>query len=456
MKYQYDLLVIGSGSAGFSAALEAKGMGRKIGIVEKEARWGGECPNWACVPTKVMLKSVRVYRDALKAQKYGVSVSGVKLDYGDVQKRRASIVGALGGKRVEKIADDMGFDVIKGVATFLDPHTILVDDKEYTSERFVIATGTSVFVPPIMGISDVGYVDFRTVIELERLPKSIMIVGGGPVGCEFATYLSAFGVKVILVQGAGALLNREEPEISEIVLESLEEIGVDVYVGAEVVKVENSEGGVDASVRIGSTMRTLSVSMLMLATGKTSNTVGLGLKAALVDTDERGRIIVNTALKTTQKHIWAAGDVDGGMQFTHTAHREGAVAGHNAFSKANVWKYSDRVVPRATFVDPEVASVGLTEVEAKKNGAVLVGSFDMRGLGRSFIDGVERGIVKLVVDKKTRAILGGHVCGPNAGEIVHEIALAMQVSAKIDDITSLIHAYPTYSEAVVAAAAGVK
>ncbi|MBT6253869.1 NAD(P)/FAD-dependent oxidoreductase [Candidatus Uhrbacteria bacterium] len=453
MTYQYDLLVIGSGSSGFSAASAAKGTGRKIGIVEEESKWGGECPNWACVPTKSLLKSAKIYRDLRHVAAHGVNVKDASIDFSAVMMRRAKIVSALAGKRVEDLAEKLGIARIKGHATFLDEHTIQVGDEQYTSERFVIATGAKTFVPPIPGLDKVDWIDFRKAVELNELPASMIIVGGGPVGCEFATAYATFGTKVTLIQGAPRVLHREEPEMSQIAHDSLVRLGVEVHVGAEVVGASEEGGKKQIRARVGKEIIKVEAELLLMATGKTSTTAGLGTKAAGVKLDERGTIIVNSELRTSAKNIWAAGDVNGGMRFTHTAHHEGSIAGYNTFAGKEGMKTDERVVPRVTFVDPEIASVGLTEEQAReKVGKILVGTFQLRGLGRAFIDGEKYGMIKIIADEKTRKILGGHVAGSRSGEMVHEIALAIYSKNKVDDLANMIHAYPTYSEGVMAAA----
>lgn len=452
MKHDYDLLVIGSGSAGFSAASAAKGTGRKIGVVEAE-RLGGECPNWACVPTKVLLKSAKLYRDLVKTADYGVTHKSASISFEEVMKRRGKIVGALGGPRIEKIADKLGFDILRGFATFLDEHTLEIDGKQVTSAKFVIATGAGTFVPPIPGLDTTPWIGFKEAVTLSEKPASMIVIGGGPVGCELATFYASVGTDVTLLQAAPMVLHREEPEVAEVARAGLEAMGMKVYTGVEVVKTEDVDGEVQVKVRVGKQMKTFTAEKLLLATGKRANTAGLGCKAAGVKLDQRGNIVTNSELRTTAKHIWAAGDVDGGMQFTHTAHYEGHIAGHNAFSKTAT-RVDERVVPRVTFTDPEIASVGMTEAQVReKYGKALVGSFPMRGLGRAYIDGHTEGLVKIVADPKTRKVLGGHVAGQSAGEVMHEIALAMYLKAKIDDLAAMIHAYPTYSEGVTGAAA---
>ncbi|PIR48005.1 hypothetical protein COV06_01235 [Candidatus Uhrbacteria bacterium CG10_big_fil_rev_8_21_14_0_10_50_16] len=451
MKYDYDLLVIGSGSAGFSAAHAAKGQGRKIGIVEAD-RLGGECPNWACVPTKALLKSAKVYRDLLQTQMYGVTSKDVTADFVEIMKRRGQIVGALGGSRIEKIADKLGIDVLHGFATFLDAHTVQIDDKQVTSDKFVIATGSSTFVPEIPGIDQVAWIGFKEAVTFDALPESMTIIGGGPVGCELALIYASFGTRVTIIQHAGALLNREEPEISELVANQFAVLNIHVELNAEVIRVEKAEKGTQTKVRVGKEMKIIKSQVLVLATGKKANTAGLGCQAAGVQLDARGNVLTNSELVTSAQNIWAAGDVDGGMLFTHTAHYEGSLAGANAFAKTPR-QVDERVVPRVTFVDPEVASVGMTEAEVReKYGTVLVGTFYMRGLGRAYIDGNTKGFVKLVADPKTRKLLGGHIVSERAGELIHEVALAIHLKARMDDLAEMIHAYPTYSEAVAGAA----
>ncbi len=452
MKYEFDLLVIGSGSAGFSAAQAAKGSGRKIGIVESD-RLGGECPNWACVPTKTLLKSARLYREILRAEEFGVTVNDVRLDFGAVMRRRSDLVGSLGGERIEKIADTMGFHLLRGAATFLDEHTVQVGERQHTAQAFVIATGAGTFVPPIPGLDAVSWMGFRDAVMLNEAPESLLIIGGGPVGCEFATFFSAVGTRVTMLHGLDRLLSREEPEASEVIEDALKTMGVEVITGAEVIRVDRNGERVKAKVRVGKEIKTFEAMSLLLATGKQANTAGLCCQAAGVKLSPRGEVMVNLELKTTAKNIWAAGDVNGGLQFTHTSHYEGAIAGHNVFASKETRRVDERVVPRVTFTDPECASVGMTEAEVReKYDGVLVGFFEFSGLGRAYIEGAQTGFVKVVGDPKTGRLLGGHCVGERAGEVVHELAIALQLKARVTDLAETIHAYPTYSEAVTAAA----
>ena len=410
MKYDYDLLVIGSGSAGFSAAEAARGTGRKIGIVESN-KLGGDCPNFACVPTKALLRSAKAFLSLKQMDSLGIEVGSPRFSFERVMKRRGALVETLGGSRMEKIANQLGIDIVRGFATFMDPHTLHVDGKELTAARFVIATGTKTLVPSVPGISDVPWISHKEAIALDQRPDTMIVIGGGPVGCELSLFYAVMGTNVTLLQASPHILHREEPEVSEVAAQGLASVGVKIYTSAEVVRVEKHEKGVRVTARVGTAMQSMDVARLLLAAGRTSNTGGLGLQAAGVTTDAFGTIETNEELRTSQKHIWAAGDVDGGMQFTHTAHYEGGIAGHNAFAR-NAKRVDERVVPRVTFVHPEVASVGMTEAQAKEVlGSVLVGTFPLRGLGRGLIDGHRDGLIKLIADKKTRNVVGGQMVG---------------------------------------------
>ncbi len=270
-----------------------------------------------------------------------------------------------------------------------------------------------------------------------------------------ATIFSALGIATTLLANGEQLLEHDEPEIGTIVKEQLEARGVQVILSAEVVRVGKAVSGVELTARVGRELKLLSASHLLLATGKSPNTGGLGCQAAGVTLDRFGTVVVNGELRTSQKHIWAAGDVHGGLLFTHVAHYEGGIAGFNAFAKKPK-RYDERVVPHVTFVEPEAAGVGMTERQAKENvGAVVVGVFQIGALGRAYIDGHRTGLVKLVADKKTHRVLGGAVVGERAGEVIHEIALAVYAKLKVEELAEMIHAYPTYCEAVHAAASEV-
>lgn len=463
----FDVIVIGSGAAGFSAAEAAQREGAKVCLVE-EVRLGGECPNDACVPSKALLKAASVYRSAQHARDFGVQLGSVGFVFSDVLKYKDHIVqtltgGGTFGDRYEKIFKTLGVTVKKGRATFLDDQTIDVAGESIMGKAFVVATGAIDVVPSIAGLSSVKFVNWKQAMNLKRQPKSVAIIGAGPVGCELATFFASFGTRVVLLQSAPRLLHREDEEISLLAREALERLKIEILTSANVVEVVN--GGPSAyglQVDVAGNRNMHAVEHIVVATGKKANTDGFGLEIIGVRLDGHGNILTNKEQKTNVPHVFAAGDVDGGFLFTHTAHHEGFVAGKNAalFAKKKRTPRAQshlQVVPRCTFLEPEVGSVGMTQQDVvDAYGKALVGRHTIASLGRALTDSARFGLLKIVAHPKTRKVLGGHMIGERAGEVIHEIALAIYLGATIDKLAGMIHAYPTYSEAIAAAAGNVK
>lgn len=463
----FDVIVIGSGSAGFSAIEGALSLGAKVCVIEKET-FGGECPNFACVPSKALLKSASVYRNLGDVRAYGLDASGRSFVWTRVMAYRKQVVeaitgGGTHGDRYKTILTKLNVDHRIGEAIFVDTHTIEVAGETLTAKAFVLATGTVDFVPPIPGLDQIPFWNWKKALQAKKQPKSLAIIGGGPVGCELATIFASFGTRVTLLQAPPVVLHREDAEISARALEALTDVGVNVIVGAQVTEGVNGRVGVmGLRVEAGGEETMHAVEQVLVATGKRPNTHGLNLDAAGVKLDERGGLETNAQGKTNQKHIFAAGDVDGGMQFTHTAHHEGWIAGYNAArvarkSRKKAMNRAEAVVPRVTFIDPEVASVGMTQAQVKEqHKKVLVGRYKVAALGRAVTDHDRRGLIKLVAEPKTKKLLGAHIISARAGEMIHECALAIHLGATMDQLASMIHAFPTYSEGIKAAAASAE
>ncbi|MEK7094571.1 MAG: NAD(P)/FAD-dependent oxidoreductase [Patescibacteria group bacterium] len=455
MKYDYDILIIGSGSAGFAAASAAKGVGRKIGIVESDIV-GGECPSFGCVPSKALLYSAKMWRTANSLSVFGITVKDAVFDFSRAVKRKDDLTRGLAGPRAEKVADELGIDVLKGRAAFLDAHTVNIGKKKVTSDKFIIATGSIPKEPSISGIGRSDYWTYKDAVSVKEAPRRLLIVGGGAIGVEMATFFASVGSSVTVVELSSQLLNFAEPEISQLAEESLIALGATVMTSAEIIDIVKTESGsYTTRVNVGGGIEETENDKILFALGKKPNISGLGLKAAGVETDGNGRLKTNLELRTSVKHIWAAGDVRGGMQFTHVAHYEGSVAGFNAFSDKPI-KVNEKIVPRVVFAVPEIACVGETEETASKTMSVATSVFPISKLGRAYIDGETRGLVKLVADKKTGKIVGGSIAAPHAGEMIHEVALAIHCGMTVDNFVSVIHAYPTYSEAILAAAGSIQ
>lgn len=459
----YDVLIIGSGSAGFSAAEAAHAQGAKVCVIESD-RLGGECPNYACVPSKALLKTAQMYRAVQHARDFGIPSSLASVSFSELMKYRHHVVetitgGGVFGDRYEKIFTKLGIHVKKGTAEFGDDDTVEVHGEMIRAKAFVIATGTVDYIPPITGIQKFKYLKWKDALCLSKQPQSLAIIGGGPVGCEIAVFFATFGTRVVLLQSAPYVLHREDKEISLLAQEALERLKIEVVTNANVTEVVNGGAGVlGVSVDVGGNNKMHAVEQVLLAAGNRPNTHGLGLEELEVETDERGWIRTNKEQKTNLSHIFAAGDVTGGMRFTHTAHYEGYVAGYNAAlvakNKRSARRKSDeRVIPRAMFIAPEVASVGMTQAEVTKAyKKAMVGRAQIATLSRSVTDQTRFGMLKIVAHPSTRKVLGGHMIGERAGEVIHEIALAIHLGATVDKLATLIHAFPTYSEAVAAAA----
>lgn len=456
----FDVIVIGSGSAGFSAAETAAGRGARVLMVES-ADWGGECPNSACIPTKALLKSAKKYREVSKhLENFGISVSSVGFSFPEIMAEKNKIVNLITGhgQKIPKIAKELGIETVKGEAVFADQNTVTIGKSKYTAKTFVIATGAVDYIPPIEGLFEGSYISYKDVMKMKKLPKSIAIIGGGAVSCEFATFFSSFGVKVHILQLDSTILVREDVEIANLATHELMKNGVEVYVDTKTLSVQKYGRRKRVTFDEGKYEREhIIVDKVMVAAGKRANVLKLILENAKVKVDDRGRLKIGEDLQTSAKNIFAAGDVSGGYLFTHTARNEGVIAGNNVVNflekqKARL-KRNMRVVPRVTFTNPEVASVGITSDSAgmlKKD--ILIGRFPIGALGRAVTERDTRGLVKIIVDKKTRKILGGHIIGERAGELIHEIALAMEADVDVEVLAGMIHAYPSYSEAIAGAA----
>ncbi len=466
-KASYDVIVIGSGSAGFSAVESASSLGASVCLIEKD-RLGGECPNAACVPSKSLLKAAKVYRSLATAKQFGITIQSSSFQFADVVKYRQRVVDALTGggahgNRYEKILQELGVDVRFGAAEFVDEHVVRVNGENIFGKSIVIATGTTDFIPPIPGLAQIHFLRSKEALSQTRQPKSLAIIGGGPVGCEIATYYASFGTRVVILQSAERLLNHDDRDVSLAVKEMMEKLGVQVILNATIAEIVDGRGGVYGVRTQNGTDSTMhAVEQVLVAAGKRSNVQGLSLDLIGLKLNEKGEIITGLDQSTNLKHVFAAGDIDGGLQFTHTATVKGRVAGFNAarlaLGKRTNKKTSDlRIVPWVTFLEQEVASVGMTEEAARvKYKHVSVGRAEFSGLGRSVTDSERHGFVKLVAHPTNGKILGGHIVGDRAGELIHTITLAISLGATVDKLCEMIFAYPTYSEAIKVAACSMK
>lgn len=463
----YDLLVIGGGTAGLVCAAGAASLGARTALVEKD-RLGGECLWTGCVPSKALLSSARLAAEMRRAADFGLSGLPGNEEPAEPERDGARLLESVRSARAEIQPHDdperfreMGVDVLEGrEARFVSEHEVEAGDRRLRGRKIVVATGSRPRVPPVRGLEEAGYFTHETAFDRDSIPGSAVILGAGAIGVEFAQAYRRLGVDVTLVEMAPRVLPTEDVDVSAIVEETLADEGVRVLTSARAVAARSAAG--DSGTRREVALEraggpgdggreTVAADELFVATGRLPNVEGLGLERAGVETGEQG-IVVDDRLRTTRPHVYAAGDVIGGHQFTHVADHEARAVVRNAlFPFSSAVDYS--VIPWAVFSDPEVARVGLTEAEAREEHGDDVGvyRYDVSELDRAITERSARGLVKLIGDGGGR-LLGGHVVAPSAGTMIVELALAMRQGTSIGELAELVHPYPTMSEGIRRAA----
>jgi mercuric reductase len=444
--HNYDLIVLGAGSAARDGAGNAsREYGASVGIVER-TRWGGSCPNVACRPTKAYLVAAELMHDVRHhGAERGIDLPAPTIDLARTRVWKDSL------RRDQdswvEVLTEAGYGVYPGEATFIDRNTVRVGDDELTADKILIATGGRTAVPPIPGIEDVKWIDHISALELEEVPESLLVVGAGPVGLEFAQIFARFGSRVTIVNHGSQIAARADTEAANELQAALQDEGIEVILNGGVDSFSRNGRGIDAT--LGG--RTVNVSDVLLASGRTPNVEELALDRIGVDT-MRGGIVVDDHQRTNVKGIWAVGDVAVGPMFTPTAQYQARVAVEDMFGDGS--RRADySVLPTAIFTDPELGSVGLTESEASEQGFdVDVVKHPLPAVTRAQYSGTKRGLFKIVFDRDTRRVLGVHVVSRGASDIVGGLAVALKLGASVDDLAGIHHVYPSYSEGVKAAA----
>jgi mercuric reductase len=444
---QFDLIVIGAGSAARDAAGKAKReYGASVAMIERE-RWGGSCPNVACRPTKAYLTAAELVHDVnTQAENRGIRVSKAEVDLARVRAWKDSIrrdqeswVAVLGD----------AYAIFPGEATFVDRQTVRVGERMLTAERILIATGSRTAVPPIPGIEDVDWIDHIWALELERVPESLLVIGAGPVGLEFAQIFARFGSRVAIVSHGTQIAARADSEAADELQAALEEEGIEVIL---------TDGGVERFVRDGDRIeatitggRMLTVTDVLLASGRVPNVEDLGIDRIGLEVS-RGGIVVDDHQRTSVDGVWAAGDCAAGPMFTPTAQYQARVAVDDMLGNGER-RAEYEALPTAIFTDPELSGVGLTETEAREQGHdVDVVKHPLSAVTRAQFSTSRRGLYKIVFDRTTRRVLGIHVVSRGASDIVGGLAVSLKLGARVDDLALVHHVYPSYSEGVKAAA----
>ena len=445
MTKRYDLVAIGGGTAGLVSAAGAASLGARVALVERD-KLGGDCLYRGCVPTKALVKSARVAHLVRHSEEYGVRGTDSEVDFPAVMARMRRVIERAGEHDSPARFRELGVDVFEDEARFEAPDLLSIDGRTLKAASVIVATGSHPTAPPVEGLEEAGYLTNVGALELERLPRSLIVIGSGPIGCEFAQIFSRFGSSVTMLSSSPLPLPKEDPEVGEVLKDVLVSGGVDFRGGyrAEEVRLENGEKVVTAVNGQGEKVEPRGAEILVAA-GRAPTVGSLALENAGIGLEGWG-LVVDEHLKTTAPNVYAAGDITGKYLFTHVAEYQGRTALRNALFPVKS-KADYRVVPWTTFTDPEVARVGLTEEQARReHDRVEVFRQPFADVDRAMADGETTGFVKIVSGKRGR-ILGGHIVGPDAGNLIHEVVLAMQKDIPVQALSTTIHVYPTLSQA---------
>jgi len=447
-KYDYDVVVLGGGSAGLVAAKLVNGLGKKVAMIEKR-KLGGDCTWFGCVPSKTLIKSANIAHEMSRLQEFGLRPdSTVKLNADNVMAHVRDVVQADADGHPPESFQAEGIDVLFGASKFLDNHRIRLGEKEISSARFIICTGSHPFVPPIEGVDRVPYLTNETIFDLEKLPQSMIVLGGGPIGTEMCCAMNRLGVKVTVIERSGHILIREDDEFAIRLMESLKAEGVEFLTDTEVIKLAQQDGQIVATVRDAQgTSSQISAESILVAVGRRPNLEVMDLEKAGVEFDAKG-IKVDRFLRTSARNIYAAGDVVPPYLFTHIAEYEAIVAGTNACLPIER-RVNYKHVLWCTYTDPELARAGLTEQQAKEQYGdnIRIYRWEHKDVDRAKTDLATNGVSKFVCNKRGK-LLGIHILGHGAAELMHEAQLVKSLGISFKKVASVIHAYPSYSDSV--------
>lgn len=444
--FDYDVAIIGGGSAGYAAARTSESAGLRTVVIDGGAEVGGLCILRGCMPTKSLLYAAEAMCFAGKLQTWGIHAGDIGFDFGQVMARKNLFIDGLATHRRDELTAGK-FKFLQGRARFIEPHTVdLEGHGPISAASFVITTGSSVAPPHLPDLQETGYLTSDNVLELTRLPESLLILGGGAVAVEFAQFFARFGVRVTLLQRSGHLLSDFDTDLAEEVEKVFRRDGIEIFTNAKITGVRRGERGKTVSFEHEELVRSVSAEEILLAIGRDPNTGSLDLDKAGVTT-EHGRILADECMRTNTPHIYAAGDCTGPHDIVHLAVSQGEIAAHNILHPDSMRKMDERLFLAVIFTDPQVARVGLTEKSATKLGIpYLAASYPFSELGKSVIMDATDGHVKLLADPQSGEILGGACVGPLGGELIHEIVTAMAKRMTVHELATLPHYHPTLAE----------
>jgi len=443
-KTEFDICVIGGGAAGLVVAAGGASLGAKVALVEKH-KMGGDCLHYGCIPSKTLLQSARVAHTMANADAFAIPGHHPRTDISSVMERVAGVIKSIEPHDSPERFRELGVDVILAAGQFTDPQTFTVDGRQIHARHFVIATGSRAAVPAIEGIEDIPYLTNEQIFDLREPVDSLIVIGGGPIGIEMAQAFGRLGSKVYVIQRGAQILPKEDPDMAEVVAKQLQKEGIELLTEHNPIRVEGTKGDIRLTLQDpAGNKKTINTSHLLVAAGRHPNIENLGLENAKVEL-KNGHIVSDARLRTTNKRIFAAGDIVGGPQFTHMAEHHAGVVLRNAIFRLPA-KVEKKVVPWATFSEPELARVGLSETEARQQGVNhKVYSFPFQDMDRAKADGTTEGFAKIITSPKGK-LLGAAIVGPHAGELIHEYVLAIAKGMTAADLSSVIHIYPTLAQ----------
>jgi len=447
---KYHLVAIGGGTAGIIAALGTAGLGGRSALIERHLL-GGDCLIYGCVPSKALIRSARAAHDAFRTSDFGLRISDfdqsaiAPQSFGDVMQRMRALRAKISHHDSAQRFASLGVDVFLGSAKFTDPQSVEIDGQRLEFKRCVIATGARAAKPDVSGIEEAGYLTNETVFSLTELPRRLIVVGGGPIGCEMAQTFRRFGSHVELVHRGLRLLPKDEPAAAEIIHKQFVREGIVLHLGGRPVRCEQAPDGKRLVIDVDGQQQTLAADAILVAVGRTPNVDGLGLEAAGVKYSPRG-VEIDDFLRTSNPRIYAAGDIAGSYQFTHAADAMARACVQNAFFFGSK-RLSRMVMPWCTYTDPEVAHIGLTAEAAEKQG-IAIDSYreELRRVDRAVLDGEDEGFAVVHCRRGTGKVVGTTIVARHAGEMIGEMSLLMTAGLSLGTMANTIHAYPTQVE----------
>lgn len=451
----YDIIVIGSGPGGYVAAIRAAQLGFKTAIIERESL-GGICLNWGCIPTKALLKSAQVFEYLKHAADYGINVQGGEADFTAVVKRSRGVADGM-SKGIQFLMKKNKIDVIMGTAKIKKGGKVEVKDgdgatKEYSAKHTILATGARSRELPNLKQDGKTVIGYRQAMNLEKQPKSLVVVGSGAIGIEFAYFYNAMGTKVTVVEYLDNIVPVEDTDISKQLEKSLKKSGIDILTGAEVTAVDSTTSPAKVTIKTAKGEQTIEAEVVLSAVGITPNIENIGLEEVGVKTD-RGRVLVDDFYKTNVEGVYAIGDIVKGQALAHVASAEGIICVEK-IKGLHVEALNYNNIPACTYCSPEIASVGYTEKAAKEAGFELkIGKFPFSASGKASASGTKDGFVKLLFDAKYGEFLGAHLIGSNVTEMIAEVVVARRLETTGHEMIKSVHPHPTMSEAIMEAAA---